>query len=52
MLGMAYWLALKAAALHLAGRTREALEALDEAKALAERVEERWWRVVTKTMRA
>ena len=34
---------LKADALHLAGRTREALEALNEAETLAERSEERWW---------
>ena len=38
-----YWLALKAEALLLADRTSEALEAIDEAEALAERSEERWW---------
>jgi predicted ATPase len=38
-----YWLALKAEALHLANRTSEALEAIREAEALAERFEERWW---------
>jgi predicted ATPase len=38
-----YWLALKAEALHLADRTSEALEAIREAQALAERFEERWW---------
>jgi hypothetical protein len=38
-----YWLALKAEALHLAHRTSEALEAIREAEALAERSEERWW---------
>jgi tetratricopeptide (TPR) repeat protein len=37
------WLALKAEALHLAYRTSEALEAIREAEALAERSEERWW---------
>ena len=42
-LSMPYLLALKADALHLAGRTREALEALNEAETLAERSEERWW---------
>ena len=36
-------LALKAEALHLADRTPEALEAVKEAEALAERSEERWW---------
>jgi hypothetical protein len=29
--------------LHLAGRNSEALEAISEAEALAERSEERWW---------
>ena len=38
-----YWLALKAEALHLADRTSEALEAIREAQAMAERSEERWW---------
>jgi hypothetical protein len=38
-----YMLALKAEALHLADRTSEALEAIREAEALAERLEERWW---------
>jgi hypothetical protein len=37
------WLALKAEALHLAKRTPEALEAVREAEALAERLEERHW---------
>jgi Protein kinase domain/NACHT domain len=37
------WLALKAEGLHLAVRTPEALEAIKEAEALAERFEERWW---------
>ena len=43
MLGMPCYLALKAEALHLADRTSEALEAIREAEALAERSEERWW---------
>ena len=43
ILGMPYFLALKAEALHLADRTSEALEAIEEAEALAERFEERWW---------
>jgi predicted ATPase len=38
-----YWLALKAEALHLADRTSEALEAISEAEAVVERLEERWW---------
>src|SRR5260370_39987583 len=38
-----YLLALKAEALYLANRTPEALDALREAQALAERSEERWW---------
>ena len=43
MLGLPYYLALKAEALHLADRTSEALEAISEAEALVERFEERWW---------
>ena len=38
-----YWLALKAEALHIANRTSEAIEAINEAEAVAERREERWW---------
>jgi len=38
---MPIWLALKAEALHLADRTSEALEAISEAEALAERFEQR-----------
>jgi hypothetical protein len=38
-----YFLALKAEALHLADRTSEALQAINEAEALVERSEERWW---------
>jgi tetratricopeptide (TPR) repeat protein len=36
-----FWLALKAEALHLADRTSEALEAINEAEALAEKFEQR-----------
>jgi tetratricopeptide (TPR) repeat protein len=43
MLVVQYFLGLKAEALHLADRTSEALEAIREAQALAERSEERWW---------
>jgi len=39
-----YFLALKAEALYLTDRTPEALEAIREAEALAERSEERFWR--------
>ena len=38
-----YWLALKAEALHLADRTSEAFAAINEAEAVIERREERWW---------
>ena len=41
VLGLPYYLALKAEALHLADRTPEALEAIVEAEALAERFEQR-----------
>jgi len=43
LLAMPYYLALKAEALHLADRTSEALEAIREAEAVAERSEGRWW---------
>ena len=43
MVFLPFFLALKAEALHLADRTFEALEAIKEAEALAERSEERWW---------
>src|SRR5262249_31920894 len=43
VLAMPYILALKAEALHLANRTSEAIEAINEAEAVAERREERWW---------
>jgi tetratricopeptide (TPR) repeat protein len=43
VLGLPYYLLLMAEALHLADRTSEALEAINEAEALAERFEERWW---------
>ena len=43
MLLVPYLLALKAEALHLADRTSEALEAINEAEAIIERREERWW---------
>ena len=40
---MPYWLALKAEALHLADRTIEALETINEAERLVETSEARWW---------
>jgi predicted ATPase len=43
MLTLPYFLGLKAEALHLAGRTSEALEAIKEGEAHAERFQERWW---------
>jgi tetratricopeptide (TPR) repeat protein len=43
MLLVPYYLALKAEALYLADRFREALEAITNAEALIERSEERWW---------
>jgi serine/threonine protein kinase len=43
MILMQYFLSRKAEALHLAGRTFEALEAIKEAETFAERSEERWW---------
>jgi tetratricopeptide (TPR) repeat protein len=41
VLSLPYYLGLHAEALHLGGRTSEALEAIDEAEALAERFEQR-----------
>jgi adenylate cyclase len=38
-----YYLSIKAEALHLTNRSSEALETINEAGALAERREERWW---------
>src|SRR5262249_13561713 len=43
ILRLPYFLALKAEALHFAGRSSEALEAIREAEALAEKSEGRWW---------
>jgi serine/threonine protein kinase len=43
VIGLAFFLALKAEALHLADRTFEALEAIREAEALIERWEDRYW---------
>jgi tetratricopeptide (TPR) repeat protein len=43
MLAVPFWLALKAEALHLAGRTSEALQAIREAETVVERSGERRW---------
>jgi hypothetical protein len=43
MLLVPYLLALKAEALHLSDRTSEALEAINEAEAVVERFENRYW---------
>jgi predicted ATPase len=43
MLRLPYFLAVKAEALHLAGRNPEALETIRAAEVLAERSEVRWW---------
>ena len=50
-LAVPFWLALKAEALHLAGRTAEALEAILEAEAVAERSGERHWRAELRRLR-
>jgi hypothetical protein len=43
VLGLPYFLGLKAEALHLADRTSEAVEAINEAEALAEKLEQRYF---------
>ena len=43
MLALPYYLGLKAEALHLADRTSEALEAIEEAEKVVERSAERQW---------
>jgi predicted ATPase len=44
VMALQYHLSQKAEALYLADRTSEALEAINEAEAVIERREERWWR--------
>jgi len=44
-------LAQKAEALHLANRTSDAIEAINEAEAVAERREERWWSAELRRLR-
>ena len=43
IIGLPFFLTRKAEALHLADRTSEAVEAINEAEALLERTEARWW---------
>jgi serine/threonine protein kinase/tetratricopeptide (TPR) repeat protein len=43
IIGLPFFLTRKAEALHLADRTSEALEAINEAEAFVERTETRWW---------
>jgi tetratricopeptide (TPR) repeat protein len=43
IISLPFFLTRKAEALHLAGRTSEALEAINEAEALVERTGVRWW---------
>jgi tetratricopeptide (TPR) repeat protein len=52
MLYLPFFLALKAEALHLAGRTAEALEAIREGDALIERFENRYWSAELHRLRA
>jgi predicted ATPase len=51
-LAVPFWLALKAEAMHAANRTSEALEAIDEAEALAEGFENRYWSAELHRLRA
>ena len=52
VLVLPYYLALKAEVLYLAQCTSEALEAINEAEALAESYEVRWWRAELHRLRA
>jgi predicted ATPase len=51
MLSLPYWLATKAEALHLAERTYEALEVIQQAEAAVENSEERSWEAELKRLR-
>jgi hypothetical protein len=51
VLALPHYLARKAEALHLADRTSEALEAINEAEALAERFEQRVYRATLHRLR-
>src|SRR6516164_3223821 len=52
MLFVPLWLALKAEALHIADRTCEALEAINEAEAVVEKSEQRTWSAELHRLRA
>ena len=52
MLTVPFLLALKSEALHLAGRTAEALEAIREGDALVQRFENRYWSAELHRLRA
>ena len=52
VLALPGYLARKAEALHIADRTSEGLEAIDEAEALAERFENRYWSAELNRLRA
>ena len=52
MLGLTSYLALKAEALHLADRTSESLKAINEAVAIAERFEHRYFNAELHRLRA
>jgi serine/threonine protein kinase/predicted ATPase len=52
MLGLPYFLGLKAEVLHIMDRTSKALEAINEAEALAERFEQRCWSAELHRLRA
>jgi predicted ATPase len=47
-----YWLAIKAKALHLAGRTSEALQGIKDAESLSEGSGELWWRAELHRLRS
>src|SRR6516225_10709706 len=51
MRALPHWLAVKAEALHLAARTPEALETIQQAEALAESSDEGWWRAELQRLR-
>jgi hypothetical protein len=51
MLGMPFYLAVKAEALYLADRVSDALDAIREAEVLADKFEVRWWSAELRRMR-
>jgi predicted ATPase len=52
IIGLSFYLTRKAEALHLANRTSEALDSIDEAEALVEKYETRWWSVELHRLRS